>query len=276
MKIDSLKKEIVLDTITWSFSSVNLYQTCPKCFYLQYIEKVEKNENAFAQWGTLMHSILERYLRGEIELYELPMIYEREYQKTVTTPFPYNLYVDLNEKYYDNGIDYLSGLQGLSDEYEIIDAEKQVKTDINGLQFVGYVDLILKNQKTGEYIIVDHKSKNKFANKREESEYARQLYLYNVAIGKQFGICANKLVFNMFQANGLVVIPRNQESEQDAVHWFTGTIRSIQNDKKFTDKIVSDYKSKKKKIGEFEQSDYFCNNICSCRNHCQRSRCYER
>ena len=73
----------MLDDKTWSFSSVNSYENCPKCFYLSYLQdpSLEKDQNAFAQWGTLGHSLFERYVDGELELYELGKVYEEEYDE---------------------------------------------------------------------------------------------------------------------------------------------------------------------------------------------------
>ena len=75
-----------LDNRRWSFSSVNCYNTCPKAFYLTYLKEQPKQDNAFAQWGTFGHSLLERYYRGALELWDLGEKYREEYDTEAVMP----------------------------------------------------------------------------------------------------------------------------------------------------------------------------------------------
>lgn len=77
----------ILDNMVWSFSSVNSYCTCPYAFKLSYIDKKEKVNNAFAEFGSFVHSLLEKYFKGEIEFFELSQMYESEYDSNVTHEF---------------------------------------------------------------------------------------------------------------------------------------------------------------------------------------------
>ena len=63
----------ILKKFKWSFSSVNSYSNCKYCFWLTYLQRprLPKQENAFAQWGSHGHSLFERYVDGELELYEM-------------------------------------------------------------------------------------------------------------------------------------------------------------------------------------------------------------
>ena len=269
-KIEQYKIKFMLDDRVWSFSSVNCYENCPRCFYLSYLQDppLKKVNNAFAQWGTLGHSLFERYTDGTLELYELGSTYEKEYYERVNLTFPPNKYVDLNESYHDKGLEYFENFNGFPDNWDLIDSEREIHLNINGNEFIGFIDLIVKDKNTNKYIIVDHKSKSKFKNDKEKAEYARQLYLYSLYIEKEFNEFPSHLIFNMFRADDTVTIEFNEQDFNDSIQWFTQTITKIKNDNTFTDKIGLQYAQKGKPLGEFKKDDFFCNHLCGVREHC--------
>jgi len=65
------QNDFILDGMRWSFSSVNTYNTCPQAFRLGYLDALPKVNNAFSDWGTFMHSLMESYFRGKLEFFEL-------------------------------------------------------------------------------------------------------------------------------------------------------------------------------------------------------------
>lgn len=264
----------MLDNRVWSFSSVNSYNNCPKCFYLSYLQDppLEKEENAFAKWGTLGHSLFERYANGELELFELGDKYEEEYPEAVNLQFPPNKYVDLNDSYYTKGRDYFENWNGFPDNWELVASEKEIHLDIGGNAFIGFIDLIVKDKKTGKYIIVDHKSKSKFKDDKEQEEYARQLYLYSLHIKEEYGEYPLYLIFNMFRANEVVKIKFSKKALNEAVKWFTGMIENIKKDTAFKDKIAIEHRKKGKSLKEYKKNDFFCCYLCSVRNFCNRSK----
>ena len=277
-KVERYRIDFMLDDKTWSFSSVNSYENCPKCFYLSYLQDppLEKDQNAFAQWGTLGHSLFERYVNGELELYELGNTYENEYDEAVTLRFPPNKYVDLGESYHDKGKDYFENWEGFPDNWELIESEREIHLDIEGNTFIGFIDLIVRDKNTGRYIVVDHKSKSKFKDEKEKEEYARQLYLYALYIKAEYGEFPSHLIFNMFRANDVVTIDFDEGSLEKAAEWFKTTIEKIKKDDKFLDKITVLFRQKKKPLKEFKKDDFFCNNLCSVRSYCNRSKFYKK
>lgn len=262
----------------WSFSSVNNYSNCPKCFFLSYIysqdHKIEKVNNAMAQFGSFCHSILEKYYLGELDFFELSQAYEEGYSDNVTEPFPFNKWKDLQITYHEDGQDYFDNFEGDFEDCEILGVEQRIDIPINGIPFVGYIDLLLKNNEG--YIICDHKSKSGFKNKVEESHYLRQLYLYSLYVKEKYGEYPKKLIFNMFRKNEKVEIEFEKSALDDAVKWFTDTIDQIYRDSKFEDKIKLEYKDKGKKLSQFHKDDFFCNNLCGVRPYCNRSKSYDK
>lgn len=262
----------------WSFSGVNSFNNCPRCFYWTYIDRKPQVQNAFAEWGSFGHSLLEQYFKGEKEFYELSQAYVNGYDENVKLPFPPNAYVDLSERYFEAGKNYFDNYDGLPDQYKVLEVETKIKLTIDGYSFVGFADLIIEDKEDGGIIVVDHKSKSKFSNKTEQDEYARQLYLYSLYVKEEYGEYPKELRFNMFRASEEVIIPFSEKELEKAVWWFTrsiGQICSYETEKDFKDKIAIEYAAKNKDVKAFKHDDFFCNELCGVREHCERSKCFK-
>lgn len=283
------QNDFILDGMRWSYSSVNTYDTCPQAFRLGYLDALPRVDNAFSDWGTFMHSLMERYFKGEIEFFELSQLYQQEYTKNVTNAFPPNKFCDLGERYFNAGKEYLDQFDGGAfEQYEIVSVERRVELDIDGRPFVGVIDLILHGE--DGYIILDHKSKSAFKSKREQAEYVRQLYLYAIYIKEQYEEWPIKLVFHMVRDGGkLVEIPFDEKAADDARQWFVSTIDAIYRDEAFESTPnrlrrqikelakqqergeigFQDYlKQKKKMETELNKTSFFCHQLCGSRMCC--------
>lgn len=204
----------------WSFSSVKLFEQCPYAFYLKYVEGQVEKPNAFAMVGSLVHSILERYFKGELYAFELADVFEQEYPTAVTERFPfYNMY----KAFYGKSLDYLTHFEGI--EGEIVGVEEKLETKFGDYNFIGYADLILRDD-IG-LVIVDHKSHSAFKSKKERDDYFKQPYLYAECVKRKYGEYPYKLAFNMFR------IPKMEEDFFDAsqctdsVMWFIDSVKKI-------------------------------------------------
>lgn len=246
------KNSFILDSFTWSYSRINSYYQCPRSFKLQYIDCLDQSNNAFALWGSLNHSIFERYYKGELQLYELSKVYEQEYRDYVTVPFPPNAYVNLNHTYYDGGKEYWDNFEGLYDNCKILGIEQEVNTKIDKYDFTGYIDLILEDE--NGIFIVDHKSK-KFRIKKECEEYFKQLYIYSLYIYEKYGVFPYQLVLNTFRMDTVQIEPFNKEKYEASKQWVVDTIAEIYKDKEFNAK----------------PDNFFCNFLCSVNMHCPYS-----
>lgn len=266
--------EKILDKIIWSFSSVNSYTNCPRCFKFERIDKVSKVQNAFAEWGSFMHSLFERYFSGELEFFELAPLYEKDYKKNVKETFPYNRYVDLSEKYYNTGLEYLSEFEGMPENYEVLGVEEKANLVVDGRPFVGYIDLVLRDRNSNALVVWDHKSKADFKNDQEHMEYLRQLYLYAEYVKEKYGEYPAQLTFNMFRVGKIVESDFDQNELDATKRWFIGTIEKIYEDREFKDKIeISCFENFKDLDAYKPGSDFFCANLCGARMYCPRSGC---
>lgn len=212
----------------WSFSRLNSFATgCKYCWFENYANRREDGvQNAFAEYGLLMHEILEKVDKGEIMLWDTLELYKKGFVEI--SSFPPNKWVDLRERYYEQGINFLSNYK-LDNNYEVISVEENVNVDINGYQFTGYIDKVMRDKRDGNLVILDHKSKSKFKSKKEQQEYARQLYLYAYAVKQKYGKYPKMLIFNMFRYNTEVPIFFKKDDMYEAIQWMTDVIDEIKN-----------------------------------------------
>ncbi len=249
----------IIDTMEWSYSRLTAYNQCPYNFFLKYVEGNEGDENFFSQFGSFVHKILEMYTKGELSLFELCDYYEENYDENVTCPAPPNSHVDLGQAYYDKGFDYLENIDLGLKNYEILGVEKKVKFTIGKYKMVGVIDLLLKDKKTGDITLLDHKSgslkikKNGEVSKSDEKHfktYKRQLYLYSAAVINEYGVKPKYLRWNLFKDRKYKTIDFNDKEFDEAKQWVLDTIHTIEKDAQWLP----------------NPDFYFCHNLCDMRN----------
>lgn len=246
---------------TWSFSRLNSFENgCKFCWFMRYVadknSRPEGEANVFAEYGSFNHEIHEDLMSGKMMPWEIEDEFEKRFL-AMESDFPPNKYVDLRQTYYKDGIKYWESYDGF-DGYEIIDVEPQIMVEFGGIKFTGFIDLILKD-KHGNYIIVDHKSKSKFNNLKEQKKYARQLYLYSIYVEEKYGKYPSQLWFNMFRKSDLVKIPFSKKALQEAKEWAVSVVEHVKMTDRFPvyPKILKNGK---------DENEFFRNELCEYRN----------
>lgn len=240
----------------YSFSRLNQVSECPYAMYLEKIEGVEQEQNAFSQNGQLVHNILDTWAKGNLDGSLLGFEYEERYPNEVTARWPKMFGNDLGKSTYTKILDYFNNFPGF-DGYEIIDSEHKFETDIDGRTFVGIIDMILRDKETGEYAILDHKSKSISAFRKAQDHMYLQPLLYSKHFYEQYGFFPKKLMFNLFKEGGRIMSRDfNIDDYNAALDWAREQIRKIE-----TYDIVDWFETK-------PSSDIFCQHICSYRFQC--------
>lgn len=271
-KIHPAEKQFILDSMNFSFSSVTAYENCPRMFRYTYLDpEKERQPNAFSDFGSFCHSLLEQYYKGETDIFSLPSLYREGYDENVTSPFPYSKNNTMPENYYKAGETYFETFEDPWSKYTVLGVEQKFTRKVGGVPFVGVIDLILQDPTSGEIYVVDHKSKSKFKNKEELHDYLRQLYLYSLYVKDTYGKFPAKLIFNMFKIGEIVENPFEENRLHAAEGWFQTTVEQIYKDNTYKPKPqATDAKGNPAKF------DFFCENICSVRQYCPRSSaCYK-
>lgn len=225
----------------WSFSSVKMFEQCPYSFYQHYIEDKYELSNAFAQSGGYVHKLLEKAYKGELFEFELADEFEAHYSEHVTMRFPF---YTMAKSYYETSLEYLKSFE-IEKNYEIVAAEKEIRCNISGYEFIGYIDLLLRDKTDSRLIIVDHKSKSSFK-KGEKEEYLKQLYLYCNAIYNEYGEFPKELWFNLYRVKKTIKTMFVESSYNEALKWFKNAV----------DKILQEQN------WECKTDSWFCANLC--------------
>lgn len=236
----------------FSFSKLSLFHTCKYAYYLSYCKHLKGTSNCFSSYGLLIHSLMERYEKGEIDLWNLADTYEWEFDSAVPEKFPSLQFCkDLRKLYYDQGLTYLQNFGGYAN-IKILEVESQFDYDIDDWVFNGVIDLVFEDE-NGKLVIQDYKSKSSFKNKKEQASYARQLYLYALHVNEKYGRFPDYLRFAMFRKNNFVDIPFDEKQFKEAINWAKDTVAQI------------------RECFDFEPScdEFFSQHLCNHREYCE-------
>lgn len=259
MTPEEIKEKI--DNTVWSFSRLNSYKSCAYQWYLHYIEGHEGLPNAYAQFGTVCHETLEKYLKGELNMFNVSQYYQDHYSEIVTCDFPPNKYVDLGEKAYLGGKEYFDNINFDFDKYEILGVEKELLFKVGKYNFKGYADAIYRDKETGEIILRDHKTasfkylKNGEVSSKDRAhflEFLRQEYLYCIPLIEQYGK-VDYLTWNMIRDNREIRVPFNEAEYIEAQEWALFIIEKIEQDLLWLPNT---------------ENSYYCNTLCDIRGMC--------
>lgn len=238
----------------YSFSKLSAWWQCPYAFYQRYILGKQGIGNAFSSYGTLVHSILERYAKGELELWNLSSVFEWEFDNAIPYKFPRNKYTDLRESYYSQGVNFLSHFHGY-ESCEVLGVEQDFEIPIDDWKMIGFIDLIFIDER-GRLVIRDYKSKAAFKNADEQHKYARQMYIYSLYIKEKYGRFPDVLQFLMFRKQKTVEIKFSEPDFDESIEWAKNTVRVIRD--------ALSYPPVSK-----DCDDFFSQNLCNHREYCE-------
>ena len=210
-----------------SFSQLMQAEQCPYSYYLTRMAGETPRDNAFAQAGKFVHNLLAQWAKGEISASSLPERWHDGYDGAVTELFPAYLETKgYRKKLYDAVLAYFTAFRGFPG-YEIVAAEQQFISSLAGERFVGVIDLILKNEETGGYVLVDHKSSSLSSFSRSRTAMYRQLLLYTKYLADHVGCFPELLRFNLFRENSADEQPFRPEAYVEAVQWAEEEIQTM-------------------------------------------------
>ncbi len=269
MKIDPK----ILDEMTWSFSRIHSWDTgCKYGWWLTYVlpqilkqtlpddvyhfvrGNLKKEGNFFSDYGSYIHGLLDKYGKEQLDIFSILDECKKHYDENIKHEAPPNKFCDLADTYRSQAEAYFSNFDGFN-QYKILFTEKEVKfkTKYNR-DFIGYIDIGLEDVETGKITLGDHKSKKKFTSKKEQKEYARQLYIYSKPFKEIYGKYPDYLAFNLFRVQDKVIIPFKKTDFTEAENWIENTIQDIYNATEFP-MIAND-------------NDFMCSQLCNWRFCC--------
>ena len=253
-----------INGMTWSFSRITSYIQCKYQFYLKYIvcddEAYLPEGNFYAEVGSYVHEILEKIFNKQLDVNDASQYFVDHFDENVF----YEIQKKQMDKSFEQCAEYFADLEvDWLNEFAVCGVEKKIDIEIEGYKFTGYIDLLLQDKDTGDYIVIDHKSAKYPLSKRthkvlkaqEESfeKYKKQMYLYCNAIKKEYGVFPKYIMWNYFKENDAVKICFNEKEYNEAIRWFIDAIHDIEKENDFEPTI------------DF----FYCNNLCEFRNSCE-------
>ena len=244
----------LIEDMVWSYSRVSAFHDCPYRWFLRYIKGCKESPQFYGSYGSFMHKLIEDFYRGKLTKEEMTTKFLFDFQKEVKGERPKESTV---QKYIKCGLDYLKSFEPFP--YNMIEVEKKVKFDIEGIPFVGFIDYL--GESDGDLVIVDNKSrdlkprshrKEPTAKDKELDDMLRQLYIYSAAVKQEYGRFPKALCFNCFKSKTFIEEPFDKKAYDEAIKWVVDSINAIKDTNSFPPKV-----------------DFFaCEYICGVKDEC--------
>lgn len=248
----------------WSYSRTTCFGHCKYEFYLGYIirddEQYLSEGNYYAEVGSYVHSILEKVFKKELKVEDSVQYFIDNYEDNVF----YKVKKSTMDKTFETICDYFAELDiDWLNDYEVLGVELEMKFKVDKYDFIGYIDLLLRDKRDGKIVALDHKSseypfkQNGEVKKKSENSFAaykRQMYLYCKSVFDKYGEYPKEITWNHFKDGGkFATIPFIMAEYEEAIKWFVDTVKTIEKEKDF----------------EAAQDFFYCNNLCNFRNSCE-------
>lgn len=182
-----------------SYTQISLYQRCPLCYKLQYIDGLKTKDKWYFSFGKTMHTCAEHFFRVRVppppSLDELLKFYEANW---------------LSEGYdspEEETLHKAYGRQILTEFWRIqscnfrlpVALEKMFYVNIDGVKLRGFIDRVDKLE-NGGLSIVDYKTDRELFS-RDDLENNLQLTLYQLAAGQIWHVPVKKLILYHLRSN---------------------------------------------------------------------------
>jgi len=191
-----------------SYSQFSMYLQCPKKWEQEYaLNKREYEQSIHTIFGTSIHEVVQNYLTvmysqtakkaDEIDLSSdlqsrMVNLYKEAAEKTGHFSTPEQLH-----EFWLDGVTILEYIKRKRSVYfssrdeELVGIEVELDVPlIKGIKFRGFVDIILRDKRTGRIRVIDLKTSTAGWNKYQKADKTKtaQLLLYKEFYAKQFGV----------------------------------------------------------------------------------------
>lgn len=193
-----------------SYSQFSLYLQCPKRWKLDYLDGLRKYEqNINTIFGSAFHHTTQEYVKNlltesvkfadQMDLNELlKNTMFKEYQEALTKNgnAHFSTPQELSE-FYNDGVAILEYFKKHRTQFfntkhhELVGIEEPLKVELkNNIDFVGFIDIIIKDKRDNTYTIYDIKTSTQGWNKYQKADTSKtaQLILYKEFYAKQFNV----------------------------------------------------------------------------------------
>lgn len=192
-----------------SFSQYSTFLKCPHKWYLDYVKNLRvRDDNVNTAFGTAMHHVFQTYLTAlykenavTADALDLKAMFMTKFKEEVAKIRAAGVVLSEDEftEFCYDGDDIITTFTKTSNrikhfpskKYELVGIELPLEIPIkNNVNFIGFVDVVLKEINKEQYRIIDIKTSSNGWNKyqkADESKYS-QLHLYKSVYSKKFGV----------------------------------------------------------------------------------------
>jgi hypothetical protein len=252
----------IVDNLRFSYSTLSGFEGCPYSFKLSKIDMVPRINNFYGEYGSLVHECMEKFFKGELEMFELSNYFNDGFDKMKTSLPTEQKY--LEERYRKEGDSFFSFFLFKKEDYDILSVEDDVEYEFHGSPFIAKADLVLRNKATKENILLDYKTSAPWkVDKRTGKEkvdkakldgYEKQMYTYTYALRTQRNIPIDKVALWFPRMDRFHTFEVKPEKEIEIMEWLKGNIDNIRKEEEFPPN---------------NSNSYFCNVLCGVRESCE-------
>ena len=223
-----MKYSAIIDGMTWSYSRIQCFESCPYSFLLKYIMHAKQGRLFFSEFGKLIHQIIGMSLGGFLDKSDAVEYYCQKFPACTKCGVPNK---NISESYFKSGLAYIKTMQLPTEPLMI---EQRGDFEIDGRQFVGIIDCAYLDN--GITVLQDHKSHDlKQRSGREKptkgdvelDRYLRQLYIYSILFKDKTGKYPGVLRFNCYRTQTEISEKFDPEVLETVSKWATQTVEQI-------------------------------------------------
>jgi len=196
-----------------SYTQIALYQSCPLCYKLQYIDGLEPKDKWYFSFGTTLHLCAEYFFKVRVppppSLDELLQFYEASWLSEGYES------AEEEARYRDYGREILSKFWEIhrADFRVPVAVERRFYADIEGVKLRGLIDRVDKLD-SGGLSIVDYKTNQELFT-RDDLETNLQLTLYQLAAEQTWQLPVDRLTLYHLRSNTPCSCASRSEAQLD-------------------------------------------------------------
>ncbi len=141
----------------WSATSLKIYLECKRRFYYSYIKKLKEPKSDDINEGAILHQVLSRVLKRDAyfnsrdEIFKILQIeIEKEKSQNIELLYKKVVWKSILKDFIDKTYIHLKS------GWRIIDSEKEIRGEILGLKFKGFIDRL--DKKDNKLLVIDYKT----------------------------------------------------------------------------------------------------------------------
>jgi Holliday junction resolvase-like predicted endonuclease len=197
-----------------SYSQYSVGETCPLQWRLKYLDGYREPSNGNLIFGTAVHEAIQAWLQvyynkkpALAATFDIHGVFKdaliAEFKK-VQDEYKVNPCDQATlMEFYEDGVAILNAIKKYKKDifplagYELVGCEIELEQDItNDIYFVGYIDIVIRQKKTGKIIIIDLKTSTRgWSDKYEKKDPKKlnQLLLYKRYYAEQLNIAPDDI-----------------------------------------------------------------------------------